>query len=472
VTLLPLLTADETRLAEEAHAGGLDVLMERAGSAVADVVLARFPGRVAVVCGGGNNGGDGKVCARVLREQGREVVLVDEFGDLGEPDVIVDALLGIGLRDAPREDVARMIERINTARRPVVAVDVPSGVNASTGEVPGAAVRATLTVTFGSAKVGLAVAPGRFHAGTVVVQSIGLEPAGHEHELVTASILGEVPRKNAESTKYRAGSVLVVGGSRGLTGAPMLAALAAFRAGAGYVVVAAPESSLPVIEGRLLEAVKRPLPEDVSGRLLPRAADAILESAERADAVVLGPGLGRTDGTRGLVRTLLDRLPVPVVLDADALWELGPFEERAASTVMTPHSGELAHLFETEASEVDEHRLEAVRRAASRFGSVVVLKGADTLIAAPREGVLAVGYGRPSLATAGTGDVLAGVIGAFLAKGMEPRLAAAAGAVAHGLASQLVEPQAGLVASDLLPGIQRALEGEGRELEPLDAPAP
>jgi ADP-dependent NAD(P)H-hydrate dehydratase / NAD(P)H-hydrate epimerase len=466
VTLLPLQTADETRAAEAAHTGSTEELMERAGSAVAELVDDRFPGRVAVVCGGGNNGGDGRVCARVLRERGREVELVDGFGDLGEPDVIVDALIGIGLRDAPREDVARMIERINTAGKPVVSVDVPSGINASTGEVPGAAVRATVTVTFGVAKVGLAVAPGLFHAGSVHVAQIGLATGAHEHALVPASALAEVPGKTAQSTKYRAGSVLVVGGSPGLTGAPMLAALGAFRADAGYVTVAAPESALPVLEARLLEAVKRPLPEDSSGRLLPRSADAVLEAAERADAVALGPGLGRSEGTRDLVRILLEQLPVPVVLDADGLWRLEPFE-RSAPTVLTPHAGELARLLGAEAAELDAHRIEAVRRAASRFGSVVLLKGADTLVAAPREGVLVAAYGQPSLATAGTGDVLAGVIAAFLAKGLEPRFAAAAGAVAHGLASRLVEPQRGLVASDLLPGIQRALAGEGWERPPL-----
>jgi ADP-dependent NAD(P)H-hydrate dehydratase / NAD(P)H-hydrate epimerase len=464
--LQPLLTAEETRASEEAHSGSLEELMERAGTAVADLIIERFPGRVVVVCGRGNNGGDGRVCARVLRERGRDVALVDGLGDLEGPDVIVDALLGIGLRDAPREDVARMIERINGAGKPVVAVDVPSGVVASTGEVPGAAVRATETVTFGAAKVGLAVAPGRFHSGSVHVAWIGLEQAGHEHSLLDATILETVPRKGAESTKYRAGSVLVVGGSRGLTGAPMLASLAAFRADAGYVTVAAPESSLPVLESRLLEAVKRGLPEDAAGRLLPRAADAVLELAERAHAVVLGPGLGRSDGTRDLVRRALEQLPVPVVLDADGLWELEPFE-RSAPTVMTPHSGELARLLGAEADDVDAHRLESVRRAASRFGATVLLKGADTLVASPREGVLVSGYGAPSLATAGTGDVLSGVIGAFLAKGMEARLAAGAGAVLHGLASRLVSPQAGLVAGDLLPALQRALEGEGSDLAPL-----
>ena len=464
--MLPLATADETRHAESLYEGSLDVLMERAGTAVAEHVAERYPGRVAVVCGSGNNGGDGRVCARVLGERGREVTLIDGFGDLGEPDVIVDALLGIGLRDAPREDVARMIEVVNASGKPVVAIDVPSGVNASTGEVPGAAIRAQTTVTFGQIKVGLAVAPGRHHAGAVHLVDIGLGAVEHEHALLTAAVLDLVPRKTAASTKYRAGSVLVVGGSRGLTGAPILAAQGAFRADAGYVTLAVPESALPTVEAHVLEAVKRPLPEDSAGRLLPRTADAILEAAERAQAVVLGPGLGRSDGTRDLVLTLLEQLAVPVVLDADALWELEPFP-RSGATVLTPHAGELAHLLEAEPEDVDAHRLEAVRRAAGRFASTVLLKGADTLVASPRSRVLVASYGTPALATAGTGDVLAGVVGSFLAKGLEPTLAAGAAAVAHGLASRLVSPQQGLVAADLLPGLRLALAGEGRDTPPL-----
>lgn len=464
--LLPLLTAAETRAAEEAHPGSLDELMERAGTAVAELVLRSYPGRVTVVCGKGKNGGDGKVCARVLGGAGRDVTVVESVGDLGTPDVIVDALLGIGLEGPPREDAARMIELINGAGRPVVAIDVPSGVNASTGEVSGAAVRATATVTFGAAKVGLAVSPGRLHAGSVTVAPLGLRPREHEHSLVPASVLLDVPRKQTQSTKYSAGSVLVVGGSRGLTGAPQLAARAAFRADAGYVAVAAPESTLPVLEASLLEAVKLPLPEDGSGRLVPRAAEPILEAAEKADAVAIGPGLGRSGATVELVSILLQRLDLPVVLDADALWELSPFA-RSAPTVLTPHTGELARLLGTDAREIDAHRLDAVRRAASRFGSIVLLKGADTLVAAPRTGVLVATYGTPALATAGTGDVLTGVVAAFLAKGMEAQQAAAAAAVAHGVASELVEPQAGVVASDLLPELRRALSGHGLQRPPL-----
>ncbi len=392
--------------------------------------------------------------------------VVEGVGDLGEPDVIVDALLGIGLTDAPREDAARMIELMNASGRPVVAVDVPSGVNASTGEIAGAAVIAAATITFGAPKVGLAVAPGLFHAGSVHVAPIGLRPREHEHSLVPASALLEVPRKRTESTKYSAGSVLIVGGSRGLTGAPMLAALAAFRSDAGYVAVAAPESSLPVLETALLEVVKRPLPEDSSGRLLPRSLDAILEVADKADAVAIGPGLGRSDGTVELVRLLLEQLDLPVVLDADGLWGLEPFA-RKAPTVLTPHSGELASLLGVDAREIDAHRLDAVRRATARFGSVVLLKGADTLVAAPREGILVATYGTPALATAGSGDVLTGIVAAFLAKGMEPRFAAAAAAVAHGVAAELVDPQAGVMASDLLPELRRALAGHGLQRAPL-----
>jgi NAD(P)H-hydrate epimerase len=441
VRLEPLLTAEETRRAEEAHPGPMSELMERAGTAVAELVLSRFPGRVAVVCGKGNNGGDGRVCARVLRSAGRDVTIVEGVGELGEPDVIVDALFGIGLRDAPREDAARMIERINAAGKPVVAVDIPSGVDGSTGEVPGAAVRATVTVTFGAAKVGVAVAPGRVHAGSVHVAPIGLRAQAHEHALVPATALADVPRKDSSSTKYRAGSVLIVGGSRGLTGAPMLAALAAFRADAGYVAIAAPADALPTIETLVVEAVKRPL-------------ESALEAAHRASALALGPGLGRDQ--QALVRRLLEETELPAVVDADALYELQPFD-RAAPTVLTPHSGELARLVGEESSWVDTHRLAALRRAVDRFRCIVLLKGADTLVGAPGEGVWVVGDNVPSLATAGTGDVLTGIIAAFLAKRMDAREAVAAAAVAHRLAAAR-GPRRGLVAGDVIDALPACID--------------
>jgi len=449
----PLLTAAEMRAAEAGH--DVAELMERAGRAVAECVLERYGDarRIAVVCGGGANGGDGRIAARILREAGRDAA---ETRDVTEADVVVDALFGTGFAGEPRPQAAALIEAMNGCGRPVVAVDVPSGIDASTGEAPGAAVRAGLTVTFHAPKVGLAVAPGRFHAGEVVVADIGLAQAPARHGLVTRAVLDAVPLRGVESTKYTAGSVLVVGGSRGLSGAVCLSAEAAFRADAGYVAVAVPESILPVVEQRLLEAVKRPCPEDEDGRLIEAAAEIVLELAERASAVALGPGLGRGRGTGPLVQRLLRELELPVVVDADALFELEP-GERSAPTVLTPHAGELGRLLGEESSWVSAHRLEALERAAERFGCTVLLKGADTLVGAPGHGVLVCPSDCSGLATAGSGDVLTGIVAAFLAKGLDGSLAAAAAATAHSVAASLAPTQAGLIASDVVSLLPRAL---------------
>jgi NAD(P)H-hydrate epimerase len=289
----------------------------------------------------------------------------------------------------------------------------------------------------------------------VVVADIGLEPAETEHRLVTAEILEQVPRKRADQNKYSAGTVLVVGGSRGLTGAPSLAAEAAFRADAGYVAVAAPSSAMPVLEQRLLEAVKLACPEE-DGRISARAVDPIVEVAANVGAVALGPGLGRGDGPHEVVARLLTELDVPVVVDADGLFGLEPFS-RSFDTVLTPHEGELARLLGEESTWVAAHRLEAVSRCAERFACVCLLKGADTLVAAPGEDVWVCSLGTPALATAGSGDVLTGIVAAFLAKGLDARLAAAAAATAHQLASRAV-PQAGAVASDLIGALPLVLD--------------
>jgi NAD(P)H-hydrate epimerase len=261
--------------------------------------------------------------------------------------------------------------------------------------------------------------------------------------LVTEGILERVPRKQAGDNKYSAGSVLVVGGSRGMTGAAALAARAAFRADAGYVAIAAPGESLPVLETLVLEAVKRPLEQ-------------AFEAAERATALAIGPGLGRGEEAKALVRRLLAESDVPAVVDADALHELGQFE-RTAPTVLTPHSGELGRLIERESSWVDAHRLAALGEAVERYGCVVLLKGPDTLVGAPGEGVLVRAINTAGLATAGTGDVLTGITAAFLSKGMDARLAAAAAATAQGRAAFLASKSRGLVASDVVEALPRAL---------------
>lgn len=440
----PLYSAAEMRAAEErypSYPDSIPELMERAGTAVAHEAMLAYPAarRFACVCGGGSNGGDGRVAARVLREAGH---LADETDDLDGYDVIVDALFGTGFHGEPRPEAAERIARINAAGAPVVAVDVPSGVDASTGEVAGAAVVADLTVTFHGPKVGLVVAPGRFHAGRVAVADIGLEGAATELRRATPALLDDIPRRRPGDTKYSSGAVLVVGGQPGMTSAACLAALAAFRADAGYVALAVPEAALPAAEALALEPVKIPWTDD-------DAAETIAAAAERATALALGPGLGRGPQRHALVRELLERVDLPAVVDADALFELEPVE-RAAPTVLTPHAGELGRILGRDPAWVDAHRLAAAREAAARFHAVVLLKGTDTIVASPDGTAVVSDYGPPALATAGTGDVLTGIVGAFLAKGVEPATAATAAAVAHGLAAASAPHRAGFVASDLL----------------------
>ena len=447
----PLYTAAEMRAAEERYPGYPETtgeLMERAGAAVAREAMRAFPRarRFAVVCGGGANGGDGRVAARVLREAGREA---EETREPEGHDVVVDALFGTGFRGAPRPEAAALIERMNACEVPVVSVDIPSGVDASTGEVAGPAVRAALTVTFHGRKLGLVIAPGRFHAGRVVVAEIGLEHAETEARRTTDSVLRLVPRRAPHDSKYTAGVVLVVGGSPGMTGAAVLAVTAALRADAGYVTLAVPRASLPVVETLALEPVKVGFgPDD--------ALETILGAAARSDAVALGPGLGRDEATRALVRALLERLELPVVVDADALFGLEPVA-RPAATVLTPHAGELGRLLGVGSDEVNARRLDAARRCAARFSAVVLLKGADTIVVGPEGAPIVSDHAPPSLATAGSGDVLTGVVASFLAKGVDPLLAASTAATVHGIAAATVPSQAGLVASDVAAALPGAL---------------
>ena len=447
----PLYSADEMRAAEARYPGYPDTaeeLMERAAAAVAHEALRAFPDarRFAVVCGGGANGGDGRIAARLLREAGRDAVETD---DLAGADVVIDALFGTGFHGAPRPEAATLIERIGAGGVPVLSVDLPSGVNASTGEVEGAAVHADLTVTFHGAKVGLAVGPGRFHAGRIVVADIGLEPASTAVVRATPAVLARVPRRGEQDSKFTAGALLVVGGAPGTTSAAVLSATAALRADAGYVILAVPSDSLAVAETLALEPVKR-------GFARERALDDLAADLERAGALAIGPGLGRGDDARGLVRALLERSPLPAVVDADGLFGLEPVE-RDAPTVLTPHAGELARLLGTDSDWVTEHRLAAAARCADRFGAVLLLKGPDTIVRAPDGRTIVCDTGPPSLATAGTGDVLTGVLGAFLAKGLDATDAAVAAAVAHGLAARAVPHQAGLIASDVVAALPSVL---------------
>ena len=292
--LEPIYTAAEMRAAEERYPDYPDSvpeLMERAGVAVARETMMAFPAAAsyACVCGGGSNGGDGRVAARVLREAG---LVADETDDVDGYDVIVDALFGTGFSGEPRPEAAELVRRINDSPAPVVSVDLPSGVDASTGEAAGVAVEADLTVTFHSPKVGLVVAPGRFHAGRVIVADIGLEDIPTENHRATPALLDLVPLRSARDTKYTAGSVLVVGGQRGMTGAACLTALAAFRSDAGYVVLAVPADSLAAAEALALEPVKIGWDDD-------DAIEVLVGSRGTRSLARDRPGAGAERGTAG-----------------------------------------------------------------------------------------------------------------------------------------------------------------------------
>ena len=470
-------------------------LMENASQGVARLVQETVPaGRVVVACGGGNNGGDGYATARILRGMGRDVVVL-EAGDPAKlsPDaaaqrealpapapaafsaewlegasVIVDALLGTGFTGKPRGPVGKAIEAIARSRVPVIAVDVPSGVDASTGEAAGAFVTAFATATFHFDKVGLHVNPGRDASGFVRVIDIGI-PAAAPVEPAQAgliddrSVFAEVPRRGPQSNKFTSGHVYVVGGSVGLTGATVLASRAAARAGAGYVTACVPASQQPAVAAHLVEEMQIPL-ECRDGHLRASAAEELLEAvANRPGGVALGPGLGGSDGARSLARRVVRGAKAPMVVDADGLNAFAgrpePLRKHRGGAVCTPHEGELARLLGTSSKRVRARRLEHVRKAAARSEAVVVLKGVDTLVAEPG-GLVAISPGAsPALATAGTGDVLTGVVGAMLARGLDPFTAACAGVRLHaragGLAAERIGPE-GVVAGDVVAALPQA----------------
>ncbi|NLE22052.1 MAG: NAD(P)H-hydrate dehydratase [Actinobacteria bacterium] len=480
-------------------------LMERAGLAVATEIFERYdPEEVVVFAGKGNNGGDGFVIARELFDGGVEVTVFllaspDEYrgdarlnldiltnlgvdvrpatgegGALSEDavmltelaDVIVDAIFGTGFTGAAKGSAAVAIELINAAPGEVVSVDIASGVGASTGAVHGPAVEADLTVTLHAAKVGHFVTPGGALSGEVVVAPIGI-PGLCDHDpdvwLLTEEAMGElVIPKGSLDHKRSVGTVLVVGGSRGMEGAAHMAAFAALRAGAGLVHCALPAGA--AAEKPFAEVISVTVPGD-DGQFGLEARSAVFEQADELMAVAVGPGLGRTDGARLLVRELVgvDR---PLLLDADGLYALGErlelLAERSRPTVLTPHEGELGRLIGRPAAEVAAQRLECARSAAQRSGATVVLKGEATIVADPSGAAYVVPTGNPGLATPGTGDVLSGVIVAHLAKGLPATDAACLGAFLHGLAADLAAEDAvgseGMVASDLFHYLPAAVE--------------
>ena len=509
---MKLCTSEQMRALERAavEAGTpIEELMEQAGLAVAQEVwlnLGIVAGRrVLVLAGPGNNGGDGLVAARHLSDwdadvcvylvktregdrnlelvREREVTVFNAEDDTGceklreaidGAEVVVDALLGTGvsrpIEGAMADILRRLRERTEGARPPkVIAVDLPTGVDADTGRADPLAVTAELTVTFGVAKVGLYMLPGSEHAGRVEVVDIDL-PKAAERELTTellttAWVRERLPKRPRSGNKGTFGKVLVVAGSRNYVGAARLAAEGCYRAGAGLVTIACPGSVQAMLAASIAEATWLPVLES-EGALGEGAADTIAGALTAYEALVLGPGLSRRGDVDRVVPELLPRLPVNVrgaVVDADALNALaaGGWKGGAATRlVLTPHPGEMARLLGTTVEAVQADRLGTATSAAKTWGQVVALKGAHTVVAAPDGRVAISPHANPLLASAGTGDVLAGTIGGLLAQGMEPFEAAACGVFVHGLAAEELGEELGdrgLLASELLPAIPRAM---------------
>jgi len=493
----------DRRTIEEVGLPGV-VLMENAGAALAQAIVDHHPGvrRPAFLCGKGGNGGDGFVAARRLidreptayllarRDEVRGDALVHlrayegsggvlvEVPDAArwedvrksalEAPLLVDALLGTGLRQAPTGLFALVIQDLRAATSPIVAVDLPSGLGSESGEVAWDSVTASLTVTFAAPKYSHVLAPACERVGTLCVAPIGIPAA-----LLASARLWLLEPADARRI-YRSrppgahkgsfGHVLVVAGSVGRSGAAVLAATAALRAGAGLVTVATPADALPLVAALRAEIMTEPLPITAAGDLAPEALARALALCESRDAVVLGPGLGTHPATCDLIRELVARCPQSLVIDADGLSALAPIEllARTAPTVLLPHPGEAARLLGLPTSAVQARRLEAVQALAARSGAVAVLKGSRTLVCEPAGRAAVNPTGNPGMATAGTGDVLAGMVGALLARGTPAWDAAAAAVYLHGVAGDVAARRLGqeaLLAGDLLDAIPEALRG-------------
>lgn len=474
-------------------------LMENAATAVADAVEERLRSEegtkeVLVLTGKGNNAGDGFAAARILSERGISVSILNFFdetalsGDaltnfarlketsvsLRGPDlsvleerrfgVAVDALLGTGLRSEPlKEPWSSAVSGLNRARREgrvgfVVAVDIPSGISADTGRECGVSVGADLTVTFGRAKRGHFLFPGRLRTGRLIVNDIGIPPerfSGCRGEVLTDEDMRRLLPTRPRTAHKGSARLVIIGGSRGLTGAASLAALAALKAGAGYVTIGGPEGNEAAMVP--IEAVRVSLP-GVEGRFGPESEEPALNLTLKSHATILGPGLGRGEAERALSIHLCRLVPVPMVVDADALHQISPDLLRSAHAprVVTPHPGEFSALFGGTVETIEEDRIGRALDAAKRCRQVVVLKGPATVVAEPSGRYRINPTGNQLLATCGSGDVLSGIIGALLAQGMDAFEAASVGVFLHGRCAEEYAEPVGLTAGEIAELIPRA----------------
>lgn len=487
------------------------VLMENAGVSVVRMLELKWEPlaerKFCILAGKGNNGGDGYVIARHLSNQGAKVKvfllgekravsgdakinldIIDKMGiDTIEinnerdwdkvrvaatfSDCLIDALLGTGFRGEVSGDMARLIDIINAAGKPVVAVDIPSGVEADTGRVCSKAVRASYTVTFGLPKPGLFLYPGAEYTGELTVADIGIPTAViagldiKQNIIMADAIRAIIPRRSPADHKGMSGRVLVVAGSRGLSGAAAMAAEGALRVGAGLVTLAAPGSLQDVLAVKLTEVMTKPLAEIEAGSISGEAVSDIIRFSAGSDVLAIGPGIGREEETAAAVREVITAAECSIVIDADALNALAGYtrilNECAALPVLTPHPGEMARLTGLSTEAVNADRIAIARQAAAEWGSIVVVKGASTVVAFPDGEVYINTTGNAGMATGGTGDVLTGIIAGLIAQGMSSHDAAVAGVYIHGLAGDVAAQagQMGMVATDLLKAVPAALYG-------------
>ena len=498
------------------------ILMERAGLSVVAKINELFPGqKIFVLCGGGNNGGDGLVIARVLHNQGRDVqvflsappdnlkgdakvnyAVAGKFGvrihsiknflthypSLLTPDgLIVDALLGTGLSEEVRAPLTDIIKRVNKMSVPVVSVDIPSGISSDTGQIMGCAVKATYTVTFGLPKRGHFLYPGADYAGQLFIENIGFPRTLLESEKIRINlvqkedILSLLPARPKYSHKGTYGHALIVAGSRGKTGAALMTAKACLRTGAGLVTIGIPETLLSTFQSRVTEEMILPLPDKGNGTLSYKAAGGILDFLrKRGNVLAIGPGLSADKEISRLVNLLISESGVPIVIDADGLnaiaANIGVLRKSSAPVILTPHSGEMARLFMKGAGvsgkrsgtdvspglreEIEKDRINIALTFAKKNKTCLVLKGVPTVTATPQGEAFINSTGNPGMATAGMGDVLTGMISALLAQGMSPANASVLGVYMHGFAGDFIagkKEQNSLIASDIINNLPKVL---------------
>ncbi len=494
---MKVVTAEQMReidrvAIEERGIPGL-ALMERAGRAVARESLERVsPESVAVLAGQGNNGGDGVIAARYLHQAGVrcDVMLfgapeqikgdallawqsmppkiptkqietsTDLLNEVQQYDLIVDAPLGTGTRGPAMGLIGEAIDAMNASRRPIVSVDIPSGLPADGQAIEGPCVRAALTVTMGLPKLGMLMHPGMQMTGIVVTENLNFpadlleNPAIQVNVLNPADVGRMLPRRPPDGNKGTFGKLLVLAGSRGMSGAAILATKAALRSGVGLVYVGTLESLMPAFDLHLVEAVKRPIHSRNGASFDSTSVDDALRAIDGVDAVVLGPGIGLDEGTIDFVRVICERCEKPIVIDADGINALSQdpsiLKARRSATVITPHPGEMARLAGKSIDDIQRNRIQAARDMASQFNVTVLLKGAQTLIARPDGELFINTSGNTGLAKGGSGDVLTGLIGGLLAQGMDATNAAVAGAFLHGMAGDLTATKMGVRA--MIPG--------------------